>query len=84
MGTITICIDDATEEKFREVAKNVLGEKKGYLGKATAEAITQWISDKEQETIAQKALAILEKGHPMGKRGYRSRRDIYDRESCTD
>jgi hypothetical protein len=84
MGTITICIDDATEEKFREVAKNVLGEKKGYLGRATTQAITQWIREKEQETIAQQALALLEKGHHMGERRYRSRRDIYDRESCTD
>jgi site-specific recombinase XerC len=84
MGTITICIDDATEEKFREVAKNILGEKKGYLGRATTEAITQWISDKEQEKIAEQALALLEKGHPMGKRGFRSRKDMYDRKPCAD
>jgi predicted transcriptional regulator len=39
MGTITIRIDDATEQRFREVAKNILGEKKGYLGRAINEEI---------------------------------------------
>lgn len=84
MGTITICIDDATEQRFREVAKNMLGEKKGYLGRATTEAIALWIRDKEQETIAQQGLLLLEKEHHLGKAGYRSREDIHDRKSCTD
>jgi predicted transcriptional regulator len=60
MGTITICVDDATEQRFRELAKNLLGEKKGYLGRATTEAIALWIRDKEQEEIAQQGLALLE------------------------
>lgn len=84
MGTITICIDDATEQRFREVAKNILGEKKGYLGRATTEAITLWIRDKEQEVIAEQGLALLEKEHRLGKYAYRSREDIHDRSSCTD
>ena len=84
MGTITICIDDATERRFREVAKNTLGEKKGYLGKATTEAIALWIRDKEQETIAQQGLLLLEKEHHLGKYGFRSREDIHDRSSCID
>jgi hypothetical protein len=84
MGTITICIDDATEQRFREVAKNILGEKKGYLGRATTEAIALWIRDKEQETIAQQGLALLEKEHHLGKFSFRSREDIYDRKSCSD
>jgi hypothetical protein len=84
MGMITICLDDATERKFREVAKKIHGENKGYLGRATTEAITQWISDKEQEKIAGQALALLEKGHAMGKRGFHTRKDLYDRKPCTD
>jgi len=79
MGTITICIDDATEQRFREVAKNILGEKKGYLGRATTEAITLWIRDKEQEGIL-----LLEKEHHLGTYGFRSREDIHDRKSCPD
>jgi hypothetical protein len=84
MGTITICIDDATEQRFREVAKNILGVKKGYLGRATTEAITLWIRDKEQEAIARQGLALLEKEHRLGNYHFRSRKDIHDRTSCSD
>jgi hypothetical protein len=84
MGTITICIDDVTEQRFREVAKNILGGKKGYLGRATTEAIALWIRDKEQETIAREGLALLEKEYHLGKLGFRTRGDLYDRQSCTD
>jgi len=37
MGTITITFDNDTEQRFREAAKKKLGERKGYLGKATTE-----------------------------------------------
>ena len=84
MGTITICIDDATEQRFREVAKTILGEKKGYLGRATTEAIALWIRDKEQETIAQQGLLLLEKDHHLAQFSFRSRVDIHDRRSCPD
>lgn len=84
MGTITICIDDATEQRFREVAKNVLGEKKGYLGRATTEAISLWIRDKEQDSIAQQGLLLLEKEYHLGKYHFSSRKDIHDRKSSPD
>ena len=84
MGTITICIDDATEQRFREVAKNILGEKKGYLGRAITEAIALWIRDKEQETIAQQGLLLLDKEHRLGNLGFGSREDIHDRKPCSD
>lgn len=84
MGRITINIDDTTEQRFREVAKNILGGQKGYLGRAATEAIALWIRDKEQESIAQQGLALLEKGYHLGKLGYRSREDIYNRKSCSD
>jgi hypothetical protein len=84
MGTITICIDDATEQRFREVAKYILGEKKGYLGRATTEAIALWIRDKEQETLTQQGLALLEKEHHLGKWGFRTREDIHDRKPGPD
>lgn len=84
MGTITICIDDATEQRFREVAKNILGGKKGYLGRATTEAISLWIRDKEQDSIAQQGLALLEKEYRLGKYHFSSRQDIHDRTSRPD
>jgi hypothetical protein len=82
MGRITICIDDATEQRFREVAKNILGGKKGYMGRAATDAIALWIRDKEQELIAQQGLALLEKEYHLGKSGNHSREDIYNRKSC--
>lgn len=84
MGTITICIDDATEKRFREVVKSTLGEKKGYLGRATTEALALWIRNKEQETVAQQGLLLLEKEHHLGTFGFRTREDIHDRQSCAD
>ncbi len=84
MGTITICIDDATEQRFREIAKDLLGEKKGYLGRAVTEAIALWIRDKEQETIAREGLAILGKERNLGSYRFSSRGDLHDRSVCTD
>jgi len=79
MGTITICIDDETERRFRQVARETLGEKKGYLGKATTEAIECWIRGREQEAIAETALDLLKKERHLGKHLYRTRQDIHDR-----
>ncbi|GAB6284375.1 MAG: hypothetical protein WC406_11445 [Methanoregula sp.] len=79
MGTITICIDDETERRFRQVARETLGEKKGYLGKATTEAIEYWIREREQEAIADRALAILKKERHLGEHLYQTRQDIHDR-----
>jgi hypothetical protein len=79
MGTITISVDNDTEKRFREAAKKKLGERKGYLGKATTEALDLWIRKQTQEEIARDALALLEKGHPVGKHLYKERKDLYDR-----
>ena len=79
MGTITISVDDDTEKRFREAAKKKLGERKGYLGKATTEALEHWVRLQSQEDIASDALALLKKGHPLGKHLYKERKDLYDR-----
>jgi hypothetical protein len=79
MGTITISVDDDTEERFRAAAKKKLGERKGYLGKATTEALESWVKKQTQEEIARDALALLEKGHHIGKHLYTERKDLYDR-----
>ncbi|MCX6688896.1 MAG: hypothetical protein NTZ39_04275 [Methanoregula sp.] len=79
MGTITISVDNDTEKRFREAVKKKLGERKGYLGKATTEALDLWIQKQTQEEIARDALALLEKGHHLGKHLYKERKDLYDR-----
>ena len=83
MGTITISVDDDTEKRFREAAKKKLGERKGYLGKATTEALEIWVRKQSQEEIAHDALALLETGHQIGKHLYAERKDLYDRATGT-
>jgi hypothetical protein len=78
MGTITITVDDDTEKRFRAAAKKKLGERKGYLGKATTEALEHWVKKQTQEEIAQDALALLATGYPLGMRLYKERKDLYD------
>jgi hypothetical protein len=83
MGTITICIDDETEKRFRDVARRRIGDRKGSLGKATTEALELWIRTQTQEEIAKDALALLEKGFDFGQRKYRKRDDLHDRRAGT-
>jgi predicted transcriptional regulator len=83
MAVITISIDDDLERHFREVAKRVIGEKKGYLRQAISESLQLWLEQKDQERISRDALAIISEGHHLGERGYTGRRDLYDRETCT-
>jgi hypothetical protein len=78
MGTITLCIDDATEKRFREVARRRIGTKKGSLGRATSEAFELWIRQQTQEEIARDALDLLKQGSDFGKRLYRDRDDLYE------
>jgi len=79
MGTITISIDDETEKRFREAAKKKMGERKGYLGKATTEALESWIRNQMQEEISRDALNLLETEYHPGAHRYSERKDLYDR-----
>lgn len=79
MGTITLSIDDETERLFRKTAKQVIGERKGYLGEAATDAMKLWIHEKTQEAIAQDALEIIRKTYRFGEKRYGSRKDLYDR-----
>ena len=75
MGTITINISDQTEERFRATVKERLGEGKGKLGKAVAEAINKWTEDDEQRKLREEALAMLKKGLYMLPKNYKFRRE---------
>jgi hypothetical protein len=79
MGTITISVDDDTERRFREAVKKKLGVGKGYLGRATTEALEIWVRKQSQEEIARDALALLETGYQIGKHLSTGRKDLYDR-----
>lgn len=79
MGTITLSIDDETERLFRKTAKQVVGERKGYLGEAATDAMKLWIHEKTQKAIAQDALDLIRKTYRFGEKRYNSRKDLYDR-----
>lgn len=79
MGTITVNVKDEVEKEFRKVASIVHGEKKGYLGKAIAEAMQRWIDEKKQEEIAERELKLLEKGFNFGKKLYEARDELHER-----
>jgi len=83
MGTITISVDDNTEKRFRAAAKKKLGERKGYLGKATTEALEYWVQKQTQGEIARDALTLLERGYPLGGHLPKERKDLYDRATGT-
>ena len=79
MGTITVGVNDKTEEKFRRAVKNTIGEGKGKLGQALNEAMEKWAQEAEQEVIRKRALEKLEKGFNMGKTLYKHRNELYER-----
>ena len=83
MGTITISVDDDVEKKFRTRAKKIYGERKGALGQAVKEAMDLWVAQKDQQEIARSALALMETGHDLGTRNYRTRDDLHDRSAGT-
>ena len=84
MGVITISIDDDIERRFRAVARKKMGEGKGYLGKATTEALETWLVKQDQEVIAKDALSLLKTGYNLGTRRYPGRKDLYDRSTSFD
>jgi hypothetical protein len=56
-----------------------MGDPKGYLGKATTEALEIWVKKQSQEEIARDALALLETGYHPGRHLCKDRKDLYDR-----
>lgn len=42
MGKILISLEDETERKFREIAENLFGKKRGSISIAAEQAIREW------------------------------------------
>ncbi len=78
MGTITINVSDDTEILFREVVKEEVGSTKGSLGTAVEEALGLWISQKREDEIAKRQLALMEKGFALGRYKFR-REELHER-----
>jgi len=80
MGTITISVDDKTEDVFRKVAASVYGTGKGHLGKALTEAIQKWVHERQQKKIGKEMSEMMHKGFDMGKIMYKTRDELWVRE----
>ncbi len=78
MGTMTLNVDDTTEEKFRKAVGLAFGSSKGSLGKAATHAFDKW-AEKELSGSEAKMLALLEKGFKMGKLKYKEREELHER-----
>ncbi|MBM3231909.1 hypothetical protein FJZ21_00825 [Candidatus Pacearchaeota archaeon] len=78
MGVITISLDDAIEEKLRKIAVARFRKKKGYLAKAISEALNEWASKMEQESMS-KAISILLDGVNLGGIVSKKREDLHKR-----
>jgi len=79
MATITISVDDDVEKQFRETAKRVIGNRKGFLGRAVTEAMRLWVQEKSQAEIARTALKLMDKEYHLGTRRYSGRKELHDR-----
>ena len=76
--TITINIDEEVLAKLRRMAEHEK-RKKGFLGRAISNAVREYLKEQEQERIAERQLAKMEKGYKMGKLLTKHRDELYDR-----
>lgn len=64
--TITVNVEERIESEFRKQASRKYGRRKGYLGKAFAEAMKEW-SEKKKEGLESQFIELLETGIKMKK-----------------
>ncbi|MEK6952578.1 MAG: hypothetical protein AABX29_06190 [Nanoarchaeota archaeon] len=76
--TITINIEKEVLDKLRHLASKEK-TKKGFLGRTITEATKKYLKEKEQEEIAKRQIALMEKGFDMGKILIKHRSELYDR-----
>ncbi|MFH1649205.1 MAG: hypothetical protein ABIA93_01515 [Candidatus Woesearchaeota archaeon] len=76
MATITVNVDDDVEARFRERAFAVFGKRKGALGRAYAEALSQWTAQHENLEFT---MQLLREGRDLGWKGYKERGELHDR-----
>ncbi len=79
MATITVNVKDETMVKFRQTVEHDLGIGKGKLGAAVDEALNRWVTEKEQQEIAERQMKLMAKGFDMGKFKKFNRDELYDR-----
>ena len=75
--TITVNIEEQIESEFRKQAIRKYGKQKGYLGKAFAEAMTEW-TKKADADIVNQGLKLLKEG-VEGKKWKFNRAELHER-----
>ncbi len=78
MGTITISIDNETEEQFRATVKDRIGIGKGKLGTAVQQALKLWTQEQLEKEIQERELNFLHQGFHLGKHTTK-REQLYER-----
>lgn len=74
---VTVNISEELDREFRKYAAKKYGKRKGYLGKAFSEAISDWVRKRESDDVS-RSLELLRKGIPMKKWTF-SRDELYER-----
>ncbi len=77
-GIVTISMEKEVLEKLKKLASKEQ-HKKGFLGRTITEATKKYLEEKEQEEIAKRQKALMEKGFNMGKILIKHRSELYDR-----
>jgi hypothetical protein len=74
MGTITVNVDDDTERLFRKRVSALYGKRKGALGTAFSEAMSDW-SDRKK--YIERCMKLLHDGVDMGGLAYEKREELH-------
>lgn len=77
--TVTISLDEKTDEAMRRYAEAKYGKGKGHLKLAYKEAIEALLHSEEQERIRERALEHLEKGIAFKRRWKFNREEAHER-----
>lgn len=77
MGTITINLDEKTEQRFRKNVALKFGKHKGALGKAVAEALNKW---NNEQADFEYVMELLDKDVDRGGYMYENRDELHVRD----
>ena len=75
--TITVNVEEEVESEFRKQASRRYGKRKGYLGKALTEAMSEW-AKKRNADVENEALRLLKAGIKMKKWEF-NREELHER-----
>mgnify|MGYP001578266877 CR=1 FL=1 len=78
MATITVNVDDDVYTRFRQLASEEKGGKKGFLGDAITESMQKSVEESEQTAAKKRLLELMRKGVRINYKGYKKRSELYE------